>query len=44
MIGLVNVAFYFQKHYFGHELSAASPQLVAAVGEACPPSEALSKK
>jgi ACR3 family arsenite transporter len=44
MIGLVNVAFYFQKHYFGHELSAASPQLVAAVGEACPPSEVLSKK
>jgi ACR3 family arsenite transporter len=43
MIGLVNVALTFQKRYFGHELSAASPQMVAAAQEACPPSETLSK-
>lgn len=41
MIGLVNVALAFQKRYFGHELSAASPQLVAAEGGASPPDEAL---
>ena len=44
MIGLVNVALAFQKRYYGHELSAASPQLVAAAGENCPPSEVLGKK
>jgi ACR3 family arsenite transporter len=44
MIGLVNVAFSFQKRYFRHELSAASPQGVAAAGEAYPSSEVLSKK
>ena len=44
MIGLVNVAFGFQKRYFGHELSAASPQGVAVAGEAYPSSEVLSKK
>lgn len=43
MIGLVNVALAFQKRYYGHELSAVSPQMVAAAQEACPPDEVLTK-
>jgi ACR3 family arsenite transporter len=43
MIGLVNVAFYFQKRLYGGLVSAA-PAMAAAAQEACPPSEALSKK
>jgi len=43
MIGLVNVAFYFQRRYYGGAV-AADPALVAAAQEACPPSEALNKK
>lgn len=43
MIGLVNVAFYFQKRLFGGIVSAA-PEMAAAAQEACPPSEALPKK
>ena len=44
MIGLVNVALAFQKRYFGHELTAASPQMVAAAHEVCPPAEVLTRK
>jgi ACR3 family arsenite transporter len=44
MIGLVNVAFVFQKRYFGHELTAASPQMISAAQEICPPDEALIRK
>ena len=43
MIGLVNVAFRFQKKYFGGEVSAA-PEMVAAAAEACPPDENLLKE
>ncbi len=38
MIGLVNVAFWIQKRYYGGEVSAAPEQAVAAA-EACPPDE-----
>ena len=41
MIGLVNVAFWIQKRYYGGEVSAA-PEMAAAAAEACPPSEQLS--
>jgi ACR3 family arsenite transporter len=41
MIGLVNVAFYFQRRYFGHELRPASAGLVEAAEEACPPAQSL---
>jgi ACR3 family arsenite transporter len=44
MIGLVNVALYFQRRYFGHELSAASPAMLSAAGEACPPAESLGRR
>ena len=37
MIGLVNVALFFQRRYFGHELPPAPPAMVAAAEEACPP-------
>jgi len=43
MIGLVNVAFFFQKRLYGGEVSSA-PEMAAAAAEACPPSEALNKK
>jgi ACR3 family arsenite transporter len=43
MIGLVNVAFYFQKQMFGGAVSS-SPQMVAAAQEACPPDEVLTRK
>jgi ACR3 family arsenite transporter len=43
MIGLVNVAFFFQKRLYGGRVSAA-PQMAAAAQEACPPSETLNKK
>jgi len=43
MIGLVNVAFFFQKRMFGGAVSAA-PEMLAAAQEACPPSEELRKK
>jgi len=42
MIGMVNVALFFQRRYFGHELTPA-PALAAAAQEACPPSERLMK-
>jgi ACR3 family arsenite transporter len=37
MIGLVNVAFRFQRTYFGHELVSASAEMISAAEEACPP-------
>ena len=42
MIGLVNVAFYFQKRMFGGTVSP-SPAMVAAAAEACPPDQKLIK-
>ena len=41
MIGLVNVAFAFQRRYFGHELSAAASPMVTAADAACPPAQQL---
>jgi len=38
MIGLVNVAFFFQKKYFGGVVSS-NPAMVASASEACPPSQ-----
>ena len=43
MIGLVNVAFFFQKRLYGGAVSAA-PEILASAQEACPPAEVLSKK
>jgi ACR3 family arsenite transporter len=40
MIGLVNVAFFFQKRYFGGAVGSA-PEMLAAVQEVCPPDEKL---
>jgi ACR3 family arsenite transporter len=42
MIGLVTVAFWFQKKYFGGQLGA-SPEILAAAQESCPPDEKLLK-
>jgi ACR3 family arsenite transporter len=37
LIGLVNVAFYFQRRYFGNEVGQATPEITEAAGEAsCP--------
>jgi len=41
MIGLVNVAFFFQRRYYGHELAAAPAEMVEAADDACPPIERL---
>jgi len=41
MIGLVNVAFYFQRRLFGGVSSA--PEMLAAAQEACPPDERLAR-
>ena len=43
MIGLVNVAFYFQKRLFGGAVSSA-PKMAVAAAEACPPDEKLVKQ
>lgn len=37
MIGLVNVAFLFQRRYFAAEAQPADPQIIAAAAEGCPP-------
>ena len=42
MIGLVNVAFFFQKKYYGGTVSS-NPVMVAAAAEACPPDQKLVK-
>ena len=42
MIGLVNVASFFQKQYFKTDVGS-SPQMLAAAQEACPPDEKLAK-
>jgi len=42
MIGLVNVAFYFQKRLFDGAVGPA-PEMVTAAAEACPPNEKLVK-
>jgi arsenite transporter len=44
MIGLVNVAFFFQRRYFKHELEAVPAEMVEAAADACPPSERLMKQ
>jgi len=41
MIGLVNVAFFFQKRYFKE--TGSSPEMLASAQEVCPPDEALVK-
>ena len=42
MIGLVNVAFFFQKKYYGGSVSS-NPAMVAAAADACPPDQKLVK-
>ena len=42
MIGLVNVAFFFQKRYFGGAVGS-SPELLEAAEEVCPPDKKLTK-
>ncbi len=37
MIGLVNVAFFFQRRYFASEAKPADPHIIAAAAEGCPP-------
>jgi ACR3 family arsenite transporter len=44
MIGLVNVAFYFRRRYFKHELEAASAAMVTATAEAGPAVAGLARK
>jgi ACR3 family arsenite transporter len=39
MIGLVSVAFFFQRRYFGVELSSAPAEVMEARAEACPPTQ-----
>ncbi len=43
MIGLVNVAFFFQRRYFKHELEPAPAVMVEAAADACVPPERLAK-
>jgi arsenite transporter len=42
MIGLVNVALYFQRRYYGHELAPVPASMLAAA-EACPPAAEIVK-
>jgi len=44
MIGLVNVAFAFQKRYFAHELTPTPAVVTATAAAACPPPAHLTKK
>lgn len=43
MIALVNVAFAFQRRYFGHELQPLPASMVDAAGAVCPPAQQLPK-
>jgi arsenite transporter len=43
MIGLVNVALYFQRRYYGHELATVPASMVAAAAEARPPAAEIVK-
>ncbi len=43
MILMVNVALFFQRRYFGHELQPAAAGIVEAAGETCPPTEIMPK-
>ncbi|MCP4165578.1 MAG: ACR3 family arsenite efflux transporter [Chloroflexi bacterium] len=43
MILMVNVALFFQRRYFAHELQPVSAATIGAAAEACPPSEKLMK-
>jgi len=43
MIGLVNVAFYFQKRMF-HGAASSAPEILAATQEAFPPDDVLTRK
>jgi arsenite transporter len=44
MIGLVNVAFAFQRRYFKHELAPVPAEMAAAAADAYPPAERLIKE
>ncbi len=44
MIGLVNVAFFLQRRYFGHELQPVPATMLAVAAAACPPAEQLHKR
>jgi ACR3 family arsenite transporter len=44
MIGLVNVAFAFQRRYFAHEPQPAPEHMVGAAEEACPPAQQLTER
>ena len=44
MIGLVNVAFYFQRRYFKQELAAAPAAMVEAAADACVPPERVDRR
>ncbi|MCP4428665.1 MAG: ACR3 family arsenite efflux transporter [Chloroflexi bacterium] len=43
MIALVDLALYFQRRFFAHELQPAAAGMVDAAAEACPPSDSLLK-
>lgn len=42
LIGLVNVAFYFQKRYFGTSVSGVTPIMAKAAADACPGQKIIS--
>jgi ACR3 family arsenite transporter len=44
MIGLVNVAFAFQKRYYRHEVQAVPAEMIQSAQEACPPPDRLLKE
>ena len=44
MIGLVSVAFFFQRRYFGRKLNTAPAEVAEAGAEACPPTQGLMRK
>ncbi len=43
LIGLVNVALYFQRRYYGGTVTGVPPEMVQAAEEACPPGEEITK-